>query len=172
MIGGHWLVWTLDRVAPSRMVCVFASVNLPLHHKVQKFSSGTGWLGWSRKKGHKTVVVAVCIFLQRRLCLSVRLIGVSVKNDVLMSIWIIYIALVVFCDWQLVGQYDIVINCTGFGSKELISDNQLVPNRGHLVSVCSPRCVQLCSVLLVHLLTYCRQCFDGVGWASERASSL
>jgi len=46
---GHWLVrmeW---------LVC--ASVNLPLHHKVQKFSSGTGSPGWSRKKGRKTVVV-------------------------------------------------------------------------------------------------------------------
>jgi len=28
-------------VAPSRMVGVSASVNLLLHHKVQKFSSGT-----------------------------------------------------------------------------------------------------------------------------------
>jgi len=39
------------------MVDVSASVNLPLHHKVQKFSSGTGSLGWFRKKGRKTVVV-------------------------------------------------------------------------------------------------------------------
>jgi len=40
---------------------VSASVNLPLHHKVQKFSSGTGSAGWSRKKGRKTVVcVCVC----------------------------------------------------------------------------------------------------------------
>jgi len=46
-------------VAPSRMVDVSASVNLPLHHKVQKFSSGTGSLGWSRKRGRKTVVVVV-----------------------------------------------------------------------------------------------------------------
>jgi len=30
-----------DGVVPSRMVGVSASVNLPLHHKVQKFSSGT-----------------------------------------------------------------------------------------------------------------------------------
>ena len=30
-----------------------ASVNLPLHHKVQKFSSGTGSPGWSRKKAVK-----------------------------------------------------------------------------------------------------------------------
>ena len=34
-----------------------ASVNLPLHHKVQKFSSGTGSPRWSQKKGRKTVVV-------------------------------------------------------------------------------------------------------------------
>ena len=47
----------LDGVAPSRMVGVSASVNLPLHHKVQKFSSGAGSPGWSRKKGRKTVVV-------------------------------------------------------------------------------------------------------------------
>jgi len=37
---------------------VSASVSLPLHHKVEKFSSGTGSPGWSRKKGHKTVVVS------------------------------------------------------------------------------------------------------------------
>jgi len=34
-----------------------ASVNLPLYHKVQKSSSGTGSPGWSRKKGRKMVVV-------------------------------------------------------------------------------------------------------------------
>ena len=49
-----------DGVAPSRMVNVSASVNLSLHHKVQKFSSGTGSPGCSRKKGHKTVVVWCC----------------------------------------------------------------------------------------------------------------
>jgi len=38
------------------MVSVSASVDLPLHHKVQKFSSGTGSPGWSRKKGCKMVV--------------------------------------------------------------------------------------------------------------------
>jgi len=46
-----------DGVAPSRMVSVSASVILPLHHKVQKFSSGTGLPGWSQKKGRKTAVV-------------------------------------------------------------------------------------------------------------------
>ena len=34
-----------------------ASVNLLLHHKVHKFSSGTGSPGWSRKKGRKMVVM-------------------------------------------------------------------------------------------------------------------
>ena len=57
-----WWRWALvspDGVAPSQMVSVSASVNLPLHHKVQKFSSGTGSPGWSQKKGHKMVVVVV-----------------------------------------------------------------------------------------------------------------
>jgi len=60
--NGGWWWWTLvslDGVAPSRMVGVSASVNLPLHHEVQKFSSGTGSPGWSQKKYHKTVVVVV-----------------------------------------------------------------------------------------------------------------
>jgi len=45
-----------DGMAPSRMVGVSASVNLPLHHQVQ-LSSGTSSPGWSRKRGRKTVVV-------------------------------------------------------------------------------------------------------------------
>jgi len=59
---GGWWRWALvspDAVAPIRMVGVSASVNLPSHHKVQKFSSGTGSPGWSRKKGRKTAVVVV-----------------------------------------------------------------------------------------------------------------
>jgi len=48
---------------------VSASVNLPLHHKVQKFSSGTGSPGWSRKKGLKTVVVVVVCFLKSSIVL-------------------------------------------------------------------------------------------------------
>jgi len=44
------------------MVGVSASVNLPLHDQVQKFSSGTGSPGWSRKKDRKTVVV-VCFWI-------------------------------------------------------------------------------------------------------------
>jgi len=39
-----------DGVVPSWMVGVSASVNLPLHRKVQKFSSGTGSPWWSRKR--------------------------------------------------------------------------------------------------------------------------
>jgi len=58
-VGGWWR-WALvspDGVAPSRMVGVSPSVNLPLHHKVKKFLSSTGSPGWSRKKGRKMVVV-------------------------------------------------------------------------------------------------------------------
>ena len=50
---------------PRQMVDVSASVNLPLHHKDQRFSSGTGSPGWSRKKGRKTVVVVVVIYQQK-----------------------------------------------------------------------------------------------------------
>ena len=59
-MGGWWRsLLSPDGVAPSRMVSVSASVNHPLHDKVQKFSSGTGSPGWSQKKGRKTVVVVV-----------------------------------------------------------------------------------------------------------------
>jgi len=53
----RWAMVSPDGVAPNRIVCVSASVNLPLHHKVQKFSSGTDSPGWCGKKGRKTVVV-------------------------------------------------------------------------------------------------------------------
>jgi len=59
--NGGWWRWglvSLDGVAPSWMVGVSASVNLPLHYKVQKFSSGTGSPGWSRKKGHTMLAVS------------------------------------------------------------------------------------------------------------------
>jgi len=46
-----------DGVAPSRTVGVSASVFLPLHHKVQKFSSGTGL---ARSPG-KVVVKRLCV---------------------------------------------------------------------------------------------------------------
>ena len=54
---GHPVLVSPDGVAPSWMVSVSASVNLPLHHKVQQFPSSTGSPGWSRKKGRKTVVM-------------------------------------------------------------------------------------------------------------------
>jgi len=68
---GGWWRWALarpDGVAPSWMVSVSASVNLPLHHKVQKFSSGTGSPGWAQKRGRKKVVVVVCVL--QKYCLS------------------------------------------------------------------------------------------------------
>jgi len=45
------------------MVGVSASVNLPLHHKGQKFSSGTSSPGLFRKKGRKMVVVVITFYI-------------------------------------------------------------------------------------------------------------
>jgi len=61
---GGWWKWSLDGVAPSRMLSVSTSVNLPLHHEVQKLFSGTGSPRWSLKKGRKTVVVwwSLCLY--------------------------------------------------------------------------------------------------------------
>ena len=64
-IWGGWWTWALvspDGVAPSQMVGVSVSVNLSLHHKAQKFSSGTGSPGWSWKKRRKTVVVWCVVY--------------------------------------------------------------------------------------------------------------
>ena len=59
--GGCWRSALLspDGVAPSRMVCVSACVNLPLHHKVQKFSSGTGSTEWSWKRAVKRLCCGI-----------------------------------------------------------------------------------------------------------------
>ena len=73
--NGGWWRWALlspDGVAPSRIVGVSASVNLLLHHKVLKFSSGTGSPGWSRKKGRKAVVVWCGLFAFTGLTLLVK----------------------------------------------------------------------------------------------------
>jgi len=66
---GGWWRWVLvspDGVAPSQMVGVSASVNLSLHRKVQKFSSGNGSSGCPRKRAIKWlcgVVVRLIIIL-------------------------------------------------------------------------------------------------------------
>jgi len=62
-----WALISPDGVAPSQMVRVSACVNLPLHHEVQRFSSGASSPGWSQKRGCKTVVcvcVCVCVCFQ------------------------------------------------------------------------------------------------------------
>ena len=70
---GEWWRWALvspDGVAPSRMVNVSASVNLPLPHKVQKFSSGTGSPGWSQKRAVKRLwCVWYCYLLITTVCI-------------------------------------------------------------------------------------------------------
>jgi len=69
--NGGWWRWALvspDGVAPSWMVSVSAYVNLPLHHKVQKFSSGTGSHRWSRKRAVKRLRVCVCVRVRVCVC--------------------------------------------------------------------------------------------------------
>jgi len=61
------------------MVSVFASVNLPLHHKVQKFSSDTVSPGWSRKNGRKMVVVWWCWW--PNYCTSTAIVDSSPSDD-------------------------------------------------------------------------------------------
>jgi len=61
-LGGCWSkAVSPDKVVPSWMVIVSASVNHQLHHKVQKLSSGTGSHGWSRKRAIKWLCVCVCV---------------------------------------------------------------------------------------------------------------
>jgi len=55
----RWALVSLDGVAPSWIVGVSASVNLPLHHKVH--FSGTDSPGWSRKKAIKRLWCGVGI---------------------------------------------------------------------------------------------------------------
>jgi len=61
MLWQKWALVSPDGVAPSRMVDVSASVNLPLHHKVHNFSSGTGSLRWSRKRAIKRLWCGVVV---------------------------------------------------------------------------------------------------------------
>jgi len=49
-----------------------ASVNLSSHHKVHKFSFGTGSPGWSQQKGREMVVVVVLASLSWRYTLRLK----------------------------------------------------------------------------------------------------
>jgi len=82
---------------------VSASVNLPLHHKVQKFSSGTGSPGWSRKRGRKTVVMVWC-----QVNLGQRFFSVFFLRRTFWYKYSLVIGLV-FCCYQQV--YDILTSC-------------------------------------------------------------
>ena len=39
---------------------------------------------------------------------------------------------------EIDGQYDIIVNCTGLGSRELVNDNQMYPVRGQSIIVKAP----------------------------------
>jgi len=60
--GGWWrqALVSPDGLVPSWMVSISASVNLPLHHKVQKFSSGIGSPGGPVKRAVKQLWCGYC----------------------------------------------------------------------------------------------------------------
>jgi len=55
---------------------------------------------------------------------------------------------------QLASYYDIVVNCTGLGSQQLMDDKLLVPNRGHLVKV---RLIIMITMLYSHVYVIAHQ---------------
>ena len=63
------------------MVGVSASVNLPLHHKVQKFSSSTRLPRWSWKKGCKTVVCVICGVSEVTVVINVTYVALSILKQ-------------------------------------------------------------------------------------------
>jgi len=106
--GGHWLVRMEWRPAGW---LVSASVNLPLHDKVQKFSSGTGSPGWSRKKGRK-LVVGLTVWLSHKLVLNW-----SLKTLHILTVLLHYLVKYLTAFWLAVTDGLVVcdtlcINCT------------------------------------------------------------
>ena len=95
--GGQWALVNSDGMAPSRMINVSASVNLPLHHKVQRFSSCTGSPGWSQKKGRKMVVCALILFkisaLYKPFTLTYYLIKYIQQFYMFWLLWLCYVKL-------------------------------------------------------------------------------
>jgi len=59
----RWALVSPDGVAPSLMVGVSASVNLPLHYKVQRFSSGSVSPGGPGKRAVKRLWCGVVVVI-------------------------------------------------------------------------------------------------------------
>jgi len=81
-------------------------VHLPLHHRAQKFSSGTGSPGWSRKKGRKTVVVVlsllVCVNWQQNI--AHKHLPILLANWMVLMSWVQFaIILCYVLDRQFIG---------------------------------------------------------------------
>ena len=77
------------------MVSMSASVNLPLHHKVQKFSSGTSSPGWSRKKGRKMVVVGDDFYVMCTIYLNKHHFNITLNLVPLQALVLVLISLLV-----------------------------------------------------------------------------
>jgi len=88
------------------MIGVSASVNLPLHHKVQKLSSGTGSPGWSLGKDRKTVVVVVvlelivkCKYIWIALCSSLLLVHLASQLPRRTDAWYVICSVTLLCQF-------------------------------------------------------------------------
>jgi len=130
-MGGSWR-WALispDGVAPSQMVCVSASVNLPWHFP--KVCSGTGSSEWFQKKGRKTVVVCAVVPM---------VISWSVTNFIIIGIFDEWLSITAHATDKLLH-----IHCFWFcpHSPELLQISSLLPEASpwNLYSTCQiPYC--------------------------------
>jgi hypothetical protein len=43
-----------------------------------------------------------------------------------------------YCNLQFAGKFDVVVNCSGLGSRELCKDDKIQPARGHILRVGHP----------------------------------
>ena len=41
----------------------------------------------------------------------------------------------IYSSFQLAGEFDVVVNCTGLGARELCKDDKVEPARGHILRV-------------------------------------
>ena len=127
------------------LVCLPLLIKIPLHHKVQKFSSGAGSSGWSCKKGCKTVVVCVvrrpvewcgelrsaclcvCLFVCLSVCLSSRISQEALVQTSLNILYMLPVAMARSC-----SDDSAVTLCTsGFVDNVMFSHNGAQCDTGH-----------------------------------------
>ena len=146
------------------MVGVTASVNRLLHHKVQKFSSGTSSLGWSRKRAIKqlwrgvvwlySVCVYVCVTVVVVGCFILALLGIIVAVICLCRYVLGHLSLSILLSFSSHLPVDSAADCV---SKRV--ERQFSPSIDTLAAFLGDR--YHCPVCLSVSLVYCGQT---AGW--------